>query len=285
MKTAQKQDVYQIVTDRLIAALESGTAPWRKTWKDGGIPHNAATKRAYSGINLFLLACQGGGGFLTYKQAQSLGGCVRKGEKGTPVVYWNFLESKTQKDAKGNAKKIPFLKYFTVFRVDQCDGLELPGGEILPANDNAPIPAAQFLVEKTGANIHHGGFRAFYRPSDDSITLPPLNTFESADAYYATAFHELAHWSGHESRLKRDGITEAAAFGSATYSKEELVAEMAASYLCAETGIEPDLDNSAAYLQSWIKALKGDSKLAVRAAGAASKAADFILGRDRQAAA
>jgi antirestriction protein ArdC len=281
-KNTEKKDVYQIVTERLISTLESGTAPWRKTWKGGGIPHNAATRRQYSGINFFILGSIGGGGFLTYKQARDLGGNVRKGEKGLPVVYWNFVDSKTEKDSKGQPKKIPFLKYFTVFSVTQCEGLTLPEGEILPANDNEPIPAAAALVEKTGAAIHHRGFRAFYSPADDAITLPPIEAFESSDAYYQTAFHELAHWTGHQSRLKREGITAVTAFGSATYSKEELVAEMAASFLCAETGIEPDTENAAAYLAGWIKALRGDSKLAVRAAGAAAKAADFILGRKRE---
>lgn len=275
-----KNDVYTIVTDRIISALESGTAPWRKPWTGGGAPRNAITGRAYSGINYFLLASIGGGEFLTFNQAKAAGGSVRKGERGCPVVFWNWIES--EKD--GVKKKIPFLKYFTVFSTAQCDGLELKDSEEGETIPFVPSEKAESTIASTGANISHGGHRAFYRPANDSITLPEKERFASPDEYYSTAFHELAHWTGHESRLARKGILELAAFGDAVYSKEELIAEMSAAFLCAEHGISSTLENSASYLQGWISALRGDSKLAVQAAGAASKAADFILGRSTEKA-
>lgn len=274
MKT--KVDTYELVTERIIAALESGVAPWRKPWRGGGEPRNAITGRRYHGMNWFLLSCHGGEKFLTFKQAVDAGGNVRKGEKGCPVIYWNWFEM--EKD--GEKKKIPFLKHFTVFSVDQCEGLNLASdetlGEVIPF---IARPDAEETIASTGAVISHGGGRAFYRPSTDSITLPEREAFNAPDEYYSTAFHELVHWTGHASRLKRPGIESVAAFGSASYSKEELIAEMGAAFLSASHGINSCLDNSASYLQGWISALKGDSKLAIQAAGAARKAADFIMGK------
>lgn len=278
MKTAHvKIDTYQLVTDRIIAALESGTAPWRKPWRGGGEPRNAITGRQYSGMNWFLLSCHGGEKFLTFKQAQERGGCVRKGERGCPVIYWNWVE---KDDANGNKKKIPFLKHFTVFSIDQCDGVELPADA--PDGEATPFvarPDAEQTIANTGAEIRHGGGRAFYRPASDSITLPEKTAFHASDEYYSTAFHELVHWTGHQSRLKRDGVCNVATFGSNSYSKEELIAEMGAAFLSASHGIDSCMDNSASYLAGWISALKGDSKLAIGAASAARKAADFILGK------
>lgn len=273
---ATKPDINQIITERLISALESGVAPWRKPWKDGNAnPSNLASGKKYNGINFFLLSCSpfGDSRWLTYKQAQGLGGNVRKGETGTPVVFWNWIE----KEKNGKAEKIPFLKYYTVFNAEQCEGLpeaEKPESVI----DFVPHEAAQSVIEKTGASMNHGGGRAYYRPSADQITMPRPETFESVDAYYHTAFHELAHWTGHASRLNREGITASAAFGSAVYSREELIAEMASCFVAAQVGISPEIDNSAAYLKGWIAALRGDSKLAIKAASAANKAAAFIMG-------
>ena len=271
-----KTDVYQIVTDRLISALEAGTAPWRKPWSDGGAPRNAITGREYSGINYFLLSAHGGARFLTYRQAQEAGGNVRKGEKGCPVIYWNFQEVEGK---DGKEKKIPFARYFTVFSIDQCESLDLPTVEST-CRHHSPIPEADAVIQRTGARIRHGGFRAFYRPSSDEITLPEMGAFHAPEEYYQTAIHELAHWTGHPSRLNREGISSVAAFGSAVYSREELVAEMAASFVCGKIGLEIDTENSAAYLRGWIAALRGDARLAVRAASAASKAAAFIMGDD-----
>ena len=248
------KDIQETVTAQIISALESGTAPWRKPWKGNASPHNVISGKTYQGINWFLLSMMGGGGFLTYKQAQSLGGNVRKGEKGNPIIFWNFIE---KKKANGEIGKVAFLRSYTVFSVSQCDGLELPApeteGETVPF---VPIERAEETIAKTGAEISHGGDRAFYRPATDQIQMPEKTAFHAPEEYYSTAFHELAHWTGHTSRLARKGIEDVAAFGSATYSKEELIAEMGAAFLCAEHGIDSTLENSAAYLQGWIKALK-----------------------------
>lgn len=271
------ENIQERVTNQIIAALESGTAPWRKPWRGNAAPFNVASGKTYQGINWFLLSMMGGGGFLTYKQAQSLGGNVRKGEKGNQIIFWNIQEK-----AKpcGAIEKSAFLRGYTVFSVSQCEGLELPApeveGEIVPF---VPLERAEETIARTGAEISHGGVRAFYRPSTDQIQMPEKEKFTLPGEYYSTAFHELAHWTGHSSRLARKGIEDVAAFGSATYSKEELIAEMGAAFLCAEHGIDSTLENSAAYLHGWIKALKGDSRLAIAAAGAASKAASFILGK------
>jgi antirestriction protein ArdC len=267
-------NVEQIITDRLIALLDAGTVPWRKTWKGGGVPVNAVSKKAYRGINYFLLSCSGFGDnrWLTYKQASALGGNVKKGEKGTPVIYWSLVE-KEQGDV---TKKAAFLRYYTVFNAEQCEGLKIET-QACP-QEFVPVEAARQLVESTQAIIKHGGASAFYSPIDDFIQMPNPDKFESADSYYHTLFHELAHWTGHASRLGREGVAQVARFGSATYSREELVAEMASAFVSAKVGITPDFDNSAAYLKEWIKVLKGDSKLALKAASAASKAVDFIMG-------
>lgn len=269
-----KQDIYTTITERIIKSLEQGAAPWRKPWQGSGRPRNAVTGRPYSGINFFLLACHGGERFLTYKQAQKLGGNVKKGERGCPVVYWSIFET----EKNGEVETIPFLKHFTVFAVDQCEGLNLTNDENISPLDFVPIERAQNTIDKTKANIQHGGHRAFYNPTLDKINLPSKEDFTSVENYYAIAFHELAHWTGHHSRLNRKNMEEVAAFGDEAYSKEELVAEMTSAFLCIEHGIEATYENNVAYLQRWIAKLKGDSKLVLQASGAASKAAKYILG-------
>jgi antirestriction protein ArdC len=278
-----KKDVYQIVTDQIISQLEAGTVPWRKPWKaeNGGNPANFISRKPYRGVNWFMLTFSPYASpyWLTFKQAQSLGGCVRKGEKGTPIVFWNWVDSKTEKRADGTPKKVPFLKYFTVFNVEQCDGLDIPTWSAPSAEFN-PIEEAEKIVAgmPKAPRISHGGARAFYRPSDDSVTMPPRESFDTEGNYYSVLFHELTHATGHESRLNRKGVVELAAFGDETYAKEELIAEMGAAFLCAESGIENTIDTSAAYIAAWLKALKNDAKLVVQAAAQAQKAADFILG-------
>ena len=281
-----KPDIYDTVTARLISALESGTVPWRKPWNVKTGPPRNASGREYHGINCFLLACLGYADprFVTFKQALDLGGNVRKGEKGCPVVYWNFFESKTETDSKGNPKRIPFLKGFTVFNVAQCDNLDIePLSDIESRGEFAALPECEATIAATGAEIRHGFSKAFYTPSTDTVSMPCPESFDTGGEYYSTLFHELSHWTGHKSRLARKGITDGADFGSDTYGKEELIAEMSAAFLCAEHGIDCAMDNSAAYLAGWIRVLKGDSKLAVHAASAATKAADFVMGRYKAA--
>lgn len=278
-------DIYQIITDRLISILEAGTAPWRKPWNYGseGGPLNLVSKRHYQGINCFLLACSPYSSpyWLTFKQAAEKGGRVKKGEKGTPVIFWKLFEKEDSK-AENGKKILPILRYYTVFNVDQCEGITSPPADEDTWHQHDPIEAAEAMIlampQKPIINI--GGGRAFYSPLSDSVTVPELFRYEKAEEYYCTLFHELVHSTGHESRLNREGITGQHFFGDEDYSKEELIAEMAAAFLCGHTGIEnTTIHNSAAYLQSWIKRLRGDKKLAINAAAQAQKAADFILNR------
>jgi antirestriction protein ArdC len=280
----QTADVYQIITDRIVAILEKGTAPWRKPWAgNGSDPTNLVSKRGYSGINYFMLSASEytSPHWLTYKQAKDLGGHVRKGEKGTPVIFWKLLDREENGEPVEGAKKIPFLRYYTVFNLEQCEGVEIPASLEPKTYAHDPIEAAEAvqlaMPNRPVVNIVQSG-RAFYSPSKDSVTVPELSQYAKPEEYYSTLFHELTHSTGHESRLNREGITERHHFGSATYSREELVAEMGAAFLCGHCGIEnATLENSAAYLQGWIKALNGDKKLAVVAAAQAQKAANYIL--------
>lgn len=278
-------DVYQIVTDKVIEALEKGAAPWRKPWNARqSAPANFVTKKAYRGMNAFLMqltpfSCPF---WVSYKQAQSLGGTVKKGEKGSIVVFWNWVERKNE--TTGKDEKIPFLRYYTVFNLEQCEGIEWEKPE-LPGDFN-PIDEAEKVAAgfENSPRLRHSGASANYQPALDLVTMPEQGTFDTAQNYYATLFHELGHATGHESRLNRAGITEFDRFGSERYAKEELVAEMTSAFLCAEAGIENTLEQTAAYIQGWLRALRNDRKLVVTAAGAAQKAADLIIGRKFEAA-
>jgi len=281
-----RPDAYQAITDRIIAALERGTVPWRTPWRARG-HRNALSERPYRGINLLVLALTAlEGGFddarwLTYRQAASRGGHVRRGEHGTQVVLWKWIER--EDDADGElSQRYPLLRLFTVFNVAQCDGLELPPVDGVEAFD--PLDWAEGIVAgyAGGPALHFNAEGAYYVPSRDEVHLPPRTSFPTADGYYATLFHELAHSTGHPSRLNREGYQTAARFGSESYSREELAAEFAAAFLGNEAGIDPSrVEQSAAYIASWLRALRDDQRLAVIAAGQGQRAADHVLGRDR----
>lgn len=292
--TKPKRDVYQEVTDSIVAALESGTVPWRKPWRDSiaarfaadGRPRNAISHRPYRGANAFLLplvmAANGWSDprFLTFKQAKELGGQVRKGSKGTQVTYWRFFE---REDAdSGKVSRIPMLRSFVVFNVAQCDGL--PDRIVnLPAPDAAPAPIDQrgeavITGMRQRPAIRRDGSAAFYEPAADRVTMPDSRAFADLDSWYGVAFHELAHATGHESRLKRQGVATVSKFGSADYGHEELVAELASAMVCRASGIDPKLEQSAAYIEGWLRAVKKDPKAFIKAASQAQKAADWILG-------
>lgn len=283
-------DVYQIITDRIIEKLEAGTPPWRKPWRTAGgkaqLPANLASKRDYRGVNVFLLHAAGYASpwWLSYKQAAEKGGQVRKGEKGFPVVFWKPLAVKDKETGKD--KQVPLLRYYTVFNSEQIDGLTLPDepAEAGPGID--PVDAAEAIAAgyKDGPAVRHGFRQAAYKPGADEVVMPDMGTFFTPSGYYGTLFHELGHSTGHDKRLGRKGITEPHGYGSATYSQEELVAEMTAAFLLGHCGLEaPELDNAAAYIQGWLKALKDDRKLVVVAAAQAQKAADHILGITHEA--
>jgi antirestriction protein ArdC len=257
--------------------------PWRKPWS-GSDPQNLTTQKAYRGINSLVLGCASRSTpfWLTYKQAAELGAAPRAGEKGTPIVFWKFL----QKDNAESGEKdvFPMLRHYTVFNADQVFSQEQCGRFMatLANNEFHPLEECEKVVSGWIGRppIEHcasGG--AFYRPRTDSVTMPLKESFASAEGYYATLFHELGHSTGHEKRLNRESLKKVAAFGSHEYSKEELVAEMASGFLCAATHIDgATIENSASYIQSWLNALKNDRTLLVRAAGQAQKAADMILG-------
>jgi antirestriction protein ArdC len=286
-------DVYQEVTDTIIHALETqATVPWRHpilghtSASGGGCPKNLNTGKDYRGVNIFTLAVtawtQGFASayWLTFKQAKDRGAHVRKGSKSTPVVFWK--QTVTHDRQTGEEKVIPVLKFYRVFNAEQCEGLAYPDQVPMPpAGDFVPIEAAEQIVSgyEDGPKVEHVGSRACYLPQADTVQIAVPDRFESREAYYATLFHELAHSTGHSRRLDRGLDTQLAPFGSPDYSKEELVAEMGAAFLCAVTGIAPaTLENSTAYIQGWLSKLRGDKKLVVTAAGAAQRSADWIQG-------
>ncbi|WP_048826518.1 ArdC family protein [Hymenobacter sp. DG25B] len=281
--TTTRPDVYQLVTDRVIAALEAGQIAWRKPWHAAyGLPRNYVSGRAYTGINAFLLHLVGGTPFfLTFRQARELGGNIRKGAKGMPVIYYNVTTRTDQQT--GEEEKTPFIKYYTVFSVDDVEGVDIILPEQPQDRNHEPLAAAEALVANwaTCPRIEHGGSQAYYAPGPDFVNVPRPETFTSGEAYYSTLFHELTHATGHPSRLDRPDLAEALRpSGRAGYAREELTAEMGAAFLCGHAGLDPSatLENTAAYLQFWLEQLRGDKKLVVQAASRAQRAAEFILG-------
>ncbi len=276
-------NVYEIVTNRIMELLEEGTVPWQKPWRTSDGPRNLLSKKPYRGINSFLLnaAPYESDYWLTFKQAKLKGGQVRKGEKSTLVVFWKWLDRKESEESgeshQGNGK-VPLLRYYNIFNLEQVDGIEQPTTEEV-INPFTPIEQAEQVIENMPQkpDIRFGGNRAYYSPHLDYIQLPPKEAFTSSAEMYSTLFHELSHATGHTNRLGRKGITEPSYFGSHSYSQEELVAEFGASMLCGVAGIETTIENSAAYIQGWLKVLKSDKKILVHAAAQAQRSADFIL--------
>lgn len=277
MTTKQRRDVYQDVTDRIVEALEAGTVPWRKPWKSRGGPYSL-DGRKYRGVNVFLLELMpfSDPRWGTYKTIQKHGGQVRAGEKGTHVILWKPVRPKDADEEDDTVRPYILLRDYVVFNAEQADGL--PELEHDDEREHTPIQAAEAIVEgyETRPPIHYGKNQAAYSPLLDCVYMPDAETFESEEAFYSTLFHELTHSTGHESRLKR---IEPAIFGSDPYAREELVAEMGAAMLAGIAGLEThNGEQSAAYIAGWLKALKNDKKLVVKAAAAAQKAADLMLG-------
>lgn len=269
-----KENIYEIVTNKVIEKLEAGIIPWRKPWINGGAV-SWKTQKAYRGINAMLLE---EGEYATFNQIKEAGGKVKKGAKSEIVVFWKWIEKEDKES--GEKENIPFLKYYRVFEINtQCEGLESKrSGESF---DHDPIEKCEEIV-KGYINSPTYSFEAkgaWYKRGMDHINVPPMKDFPKLEEYYSTFFHEMIHSTGHKSRLNRDGITAIASFGSETYSKEELVAEMGSTMLCGVAGIDNNtIENSAAYLQSWLRALKDDKTLLVKAGSQAQKASDHILG-------
>lgn len=285
-----RTDLYSEITDKIIAELEAGRLPWVQPWGTAAakaplaMPKNAATDRRYSGINVLILwgavIKNGfvGQEWLTFRQALSLGGNVRKGEHGTTIVYADRFtpddERRRAAMAGDEPNAIPFLKRFTVFNTDQCDGLPEDLATASPPPDvSSVLPQAEALIVATGADFRIRGDHAFYSPSGDFVQVPPPAAYFEPINWHRTAFHELSHWSGGVSRLGRD---QSGSFGSQPYACEELVAEMAGAFVCASLGIVPTVRH-ADYIGSWLEVLREDNRAIVRAASAASKAADYLL--------
>jgi antirestriction protein ArdC len=275
--------VYEIVTDRIIKQLEAGVVPWHKPWRErgrSGLPRNILTGREYRGINVWILLNTGFSSayWLTFKQARQLGGHVRKSEIGLPVVYWKFASREVQDGDETIEKSYALCRYYTVFNIEQCDGLAVPAES--PLSEVDAIEECEAIVNAWVGKpvLRHGGDRASYSKIEDCVRMPMIGDFESAEEYHSTLFHELIHSTGHPSRLNRQTLMEAEYFGDQNYSREELVAEMGAAFLCGFAGIEnKTINNSSAYLHSWLEILKGDSRLVFIAAGQAQKAVDTLL--------
>jgi len=274
-------NVYEIVTENIIKQLESGVIPWRKPWRTES-PVNLISQKEYRGINVFLLGSQGYGSryWLTFNQAKKLGGHVQAGAKSTPVVFWHIGEEKTVRKPDGTDRKSKaiLLRYYNVFNLCQTDGIAEKLGLDKQVTRVPSLEQCESLVAgMPNPPQREQSARAWYRPSNDTVGMPARDLFASPAEYYSTLFHELTHSTGHASRVGREGIEQLNTFGSESYSKEELVAELGAAMLCGVSGIEQGtLGNSAAYLQSWTTRLKSDSKLLVSAASQAQKACDYI---------
>ena len=280
---------YEVITETIIEKLEQGTVPWHQPWSNEAAK-NLISKREYRGINVFLLGASRYANpyWLTFRQAKQLGGHVKKGERSTPVVFWKWLERERDNPDTGETETVstPLLRYYRVFNVEQCEGIP---AEKVPTLENArdfrPIEEAERVVQEMPQRpiIQHEAAQAFYRPSADVVNMPVAELFTSDEEYYSTLFHELTHATGHESRLKRLDTDKIAAFGGKDYSQEELVAEMGSAFLCGHCGIaERIIDNSAAYIQGWLRRLRNDKSLVVFAAAQAQKAVDFILDNERR---
>ena len=265
------------LTERIIAELERGCAPWVQPWSGPSLPYNIAGKRSYRGINVLArwtaqrefeyLTCE----WLSFRQALELGGNVRKGEHGFPVFFYRVLE-REDKDAKDGMRRIPMLRTYTTFNVAQCENL--PARELTERHQGERLSDAEDFIAAIGAKISHGGDRAYYKHETDEIVLPDRERFESSEFYVSTVLHECAHWAGVKHRLARDSGKR---FGDAAYAFEELVAELTSAYLCAELEI-PGMLRHPEYLAEWVGMLRGDARTLLSAAARAGDAAEYLAG-------
>ena len=268
----------EAIANTIIAMLEKGVAPWKMPWKNGGAM--SINGNYYRGINAILLSWQdyNDNRWLTFNKVKQLGGKVKKGEKSFPVVFWQFIV-KTEKDENGDTitKKIPFLRLYNVFNVEQCEGLKLRENKVFNTENNSIEEAENVWNNYAGKPaLYHNRSRAFYDMINDYISIPEMRQFDSAEEYYSTLFHEAVHSTGAKHRLDRLDFDK---FGSEKYGKEELVAEIGSAILCQSVGITQTLENSAAYCKSWCNAIKAMPATAIiSAASQAQKAVDLILG-------
>ncbi len=276
----KKQDVYSMVNDRIIKHLENGVVPWQQPWTEAGLPKNMVSGKNYRGINVWLLNTLNyqKNDFLTFKQIKDLGGFVKKGEKSQEVIYWNWVEKEDKET--GKKERVPVLRYYRVFNIDQCAGI--PKEKLPPTIErkHKPIEACEKIISgmPKRPDIRHKQHSAFYSKSEDFVNMPKMETFKSNESYYSALFHELVHSTGHNQRLNRRELLESKGMRSDNYAKEELTAEMGASYLKSHAGIPIEkLENNAAYIQSWLDRLKKDKRFIVHASAQAQRATDYIL--------
>jgi antirestriction protein ArdC len=286
-----RASLYDEITDKIIAELEAGRVPWVQPWGTAtakatlAMPKNAATSRQYGGINILILWGSviekefTGQSWLTFRQALTLGGHVRKGERGTTVVYADRFvpadEKRRARETGEEAQAVSFLKRFTVFNTDQCDGLPADIATTAPPPLPGMIePTVEALIKATGTDFRIGGNRAFYAPTEDYVQVPPPAAYFEPINWHRTALHELSHASGHKLRLNRD---LSGTYGTKKYAFEELIAELGAAFSCASLGIVPTVRH-ADYIGAWLEVLREDNRAIVRAASQATKAADYLLG-------
>ena len=276
------RDLYDTITQRVIAELEAGTVPWVRPWSGiaDPLPHNAISRRPYRGMNhLLLTMAQEAAGYpcnawMTYRQAQQIGACVRRGEHGVTVLYYDLKT--IREDGSEEERRVPLVRLFTVFNTAQID--DLPEAYRLtpqPDPEWRHGELAEQIIAASGATILGGGFRAYYSPTHDRIHLPARALFTDEPGFYGTVLHELSHWTGHPSRLNRQFGKR---FGDGAYAVEELVAEMAAAFLCAHCHIDGRLQH-ASYIGSWLEVLGRDKRALFTAAAQAQKAADFLIAK------
>ena len=301
MSKKQRKDMYQEITNTVVEALKNDTIPWEKPWRAGcsmkDMPRSVATGKVYRGVNIWLTAMADFDSpwWMTYKQCQDLGGNVKKGEKSTLLCFYKMIEIKDKK-TKEVTDTYPMLKGFRVFNLEQCelpqealDKLDtrlakLGGDADAIVNENEVIENAQKLMDsyfkREKIEVLTGGDRAYYQPSKDRIQMPDMKHFVDSESYYATLFHEGIHSTGHKSRLAREDLAKVAHFGDEDYSREELTAELGASFLCGVTGIENKglTDNRDDYIKGWLTKLENDPRAVVVASGKAMKASEFVLG-------
>lgn len=274
----QVRDVYAEVTGRIINMLNSGTIPWRKPWN--AAPTNYISRRPYRGVNIWLLDCDYASPYwLTYKQAKKAGGHVKRGERGTQIIYWNFIDRESTNDeGEVEMRRIPLLRYYTVFNMEQCSDIKVDTNAVEVVTPAEEVIDGYINVHDEPPQLKYGGNVAAYIPMNDVVKIPHRDTFTSPAGYYSTMFHELVHSTGHKSRLNRTLDTQ---FASSAYSNEELIAEMGAAYLCAISDtklVANSIDNMAAYIGHWKSKLEEDKRLIVRISGQAQKAVDWVLG-------
>ena len=280
-------DLYAEITKQVTDMLDQGVVPWRSPIlgrTSAGHPKNLESGKPYRGVNVFLLAFTAyakgyeSSFWVTFNQAKARGGNVKKGEKSSMVVFWKQYDTEDRQTHEPT--KVPVLRYYNVFNAtEQCEGLEVPDAPKFEPIDFKPIEMAEQIAKgyEGAPALEHGGSQAFYRPSEDRVRIPEPTRFHSAEDYYSTLFHEYAHSTGHSKRLDRKLDSDPKPFGTPDYGKEELIAEMAAAFLCGRAGITPTvIENQAAYLQGWLQTLKADKKLVISAAGQAQRAADWI---------